>query len=95
MFTVSFIGTCVKRDSTSKLTSRSVGRSWIFCLDLLKSIELIMCDSNFPVKGCNVCARKRDKVYVGECMVLTIGLRRMFVYFRKYSLGRKVDRYKS
>ena len=27
MFNVSFIGTCVKRDSTSKLTSRSVGRS--------------------------------------------------------------------
>ena len=54
-----------------------------------------MCDSNFPLKGCNVCARKRDKVYVGECMVLTIGLRRMFglgTFDRKYSLGRKVDR---
>ena len=30
MFNVSFIGTCMKRGSTSKLTSRSVGRSRIF-----------------------------------------------------------------
>ena len=30
MFNVSFIGTCMKRGSTSKLTSRSVGRSLIF-----------------------------------------------------------------
>ena len=30
MINVSFIGTCVKRDSISKLTSKSVGRSQIF-----------------------------------------------------------------
>jgi len=30
MFNVSFIATCVKKDSTSKLTSRSVGRSRSF-----------------------------------------------------------------
>jgi len=25
----------------------------------MKSVELVMCDSNFPVRGCSVCARKR------------------------------------
>ena len=30
IFNVFFIGTCVNRDSTSKLTSRSVGRNRIF-----------------------------------------------------------------
>ena len=29
-------------------------------------------------RGCSVCAKKRDKLYVGECMALTIGLRGMF-----------------
>jgi len=45
IFNVSFIGTCVKRDSTSKFTSNSVGRRifWIFCM---KSDELVMCDSD-------------------------------------------------
>jgi len=47
MFNVSFIGTCVKRDSTSKLTSRSVGRSRIFWIFFIKSVELVMCDSIF------------------------------------------------
>ena len=28
----------------------------------MKSVELIICDSNFPVKGCSVCAKKRDKL---------------------------------
>ena len=58
MFNVSFIGTCVKRDAMLKLTNRSVRRSrtsWIFSI---KSIELIMCDSNFSVRGCSVCVRK-------------------------------------
>ena len=39
MFNVSFIGTCVKRDSTSKFTSRSVGRSWIFWIFCMKYVE--------------------------------------------------------
>ena len=71
MFNVSFIGICVKKDSTSKLTSRSVGRSRIFCI---KSVELVICDSDFPGRSCSVCARKRDKLYVGEWIVI-IGLR--------------------
>ena len=37
-----------------------------------------MCDSDFPVRGCSVCARKWDKLYIGECMALTFGLRGMF-----------------
>ena len=44
MFNVSFIGTCVKRDSTSKLTSRSVGRSrifWIFFIMLISRIPFL------------------------------------------------------
>ena len=85
MFNVSFIGTCVKRDSTSKLTSRSVRRRRIFLIIIgffcIKSVELVMCDSDFSVRNCSVCARKRDKLYVGECIALTIGLRGMFVYF--------------
>jgi len=37
-----------------------------------------------------VCARKRDKLYVGECMALTICLRRIFglcTFGNPYSLG--------
>ena len=37
-----------------------------------------MCDSDFSIKGYSVCARKRNKLYIGECMALTIGLRGMF-----------------
>jgi len=36
------------------------------------------------------CVRKRDKLYVGECMALTIGLRGMFdlcTFGSPYSLG--------
>ena len=75
MFIMFFIGTCVKRNSTSKLTSKSVGRSRIFWIFCMKSDELVMCDSDFLMKGCNVCARKRDKLYVGECMAVKIDLR--------------------
>ena len=57
MFNVSFIGTCVKRDSMLKLISRFVE------FRRTKSIELIMCDMDFPVRGCSVCIRKRDKLY--------------------------------
>jgi len=52
--------------STSKLTSRFVGRSRIFWIFCMKSVELVMYDSNFPVRGCSVCARKWDKLYVRE-----------------------------
>jgi len=78
MFNVYFIGTCLKRDSTSKLTSRSVGHSQIFWIFCMKSVELVTCDSDFPVRDYSVCARKRDKLYVGECMALTIGLKGMY-----------------
>jgi len=78
MFNVSFIGICVKRNSTSKYTSRSVGHIRIFWIFCMKFIELVMCDSDFSIKGCSVCARKRDKLYVRECMALIIGLRGMF-----------------
>ena len=50
MFNVSFIGTCVQRVSTLKLTSRSIGRSRIFWIFCMKSVELVMCDSDFPVR---------------------------------------------
>ena len=56
----------------------------------MKSVELVICDSDFPVRGCSVCARKRNKLYVGECMALTIGLREMFdlcTFDSPYSLG--------
>ena len=67
MFNVSFIGTCMKRDSTLKLTSRSVGCNRIFWIFCMKSVELVMCDSNFPVRDCSVCARKRDKLSGSVC----------------------------
>ena len=51
MFNVSFIGTWMKRDSTLKLTSKSVERNRIFWIFCMKSIELVMCDSDFPVEG--------------------------------------------
>jgi len=90
MFNVSFIGTCMKKDSMSKLTSRFVGRSRIFWIFCMKSVELVMCDSDFPVRSCSVCARKRNKLYVGECMALTIGLSEMFglcTFGSPYSFG--------
>ena len=42
------------------------------------------------MRGCSVCARKRDKLYVGECMALAIGLSRMFslcTFDSPFSLG--------
>lgn len=90
MLIVSFIGTCVNRDSTSKLTSRSVGCSRIFWILCMKSVELVMCDSVFPVRGCNVFARKRDRLNVGDFMALTIGLKgtlSLCIFGSPYSLG--------
>ena len=49
-----------------------------------------MCNSDFPVRGCSICARKRDKLYIGECIALTIGLKGMFdlcIFGSPYSLG--------
>ena len=57
MFNVSFIGACMKRDSPSKFTSRSVERSRIFWIFCTKSVELVMCDSDFPM---------REVVFVGS-----------------------------
>jgi len=50
MYNVSFIGTYVKRDSMSNLQAGLWDNRtfWIFCM---KSVELVMCDSDFPVKG--------------------------------------------
>jgi len=56
----------------------------------MKSVELVMCDSNFPVRGCSICARKRDKLYIGKCMALTISLSGLFslcTFGSPYSLG--------
>ena len=39
----------------SKFTSRSMGRSRIFWIFCMKSVELVMCDSDFPVRDCSVC----------------------------------------
>ena len=67
-----------------------MGRSRIFWIFFIKSVELVICDSDFPVRDCKVCARKRDKLYVGECMALTIGLRGMFglcTFGNPYSRG--------
>ena len=91
MFNVSFIGIYVKRDSTSKFTSRSVGRNRIFWTFYMKSIELVMW-FGFSSQG-SVWAWKRDKLYVGECIALTISLRGMFglcIFDSPYSLdGRR------
>ena len=89
MFNVSFIGTCMKKDSMSKLTSRFVGRSRIFWIFYMKSIKLVTCDSDFP-GYCSVYVRKQDKLYVGKCMALTIGLSEMFglcTFGSPYSFG--------
>ena len=56
----------LKRDSMSKFTSWFVERNRIFWIFCMKSVELVMCDSDFPVRGCSVRARKWDKLYVGE-----------------------------
>ena len=49
-----------------------------------------MCDSVFPVRGCSVFARKRDRLNVGDFMALTIGLRGtlgLCIFGSPYSLG--------
>ena len=51
------------------------------------SVELVMCDLNFPVRGCSICARKRDKLYIGKCMTLTISLSGLFSLCTFGSLG--------
>jgi len=38
----------------------------------MKSVELMMCVPDFPIRGFSSWARKRKKSYVGEFMVLTI-----------------------
>jgi len=56
----------------------------------LYEVELVDCDSDFLVRGCSVCTRKQDKLYVGECMSLTIDLRRVFglcTFDSPYNLG--------
>ena len=67
MFNVSFTGTCViilRRNLQASVRRNRI--FWIFCM---KSVELVVWfDEGFPVKGCSICARKRDKLYVGECM---------------------------
>jgi len=70
MFNVSFI----EKGFYSKFTSRFVKRNRIFWIFCMKSVESVMCDSDFPVRGCSIRARKWDKLYVGEYMALTIGL---------------------
>jgi len=73
-----FIGTCVKRDTTSKLRSTDFIqkmqkirlRPWdvvgFFCIFCMKSVELVICDSDFPGRSCSVCTRKQGKLYVGD-----------------------------
>ena len=51
-------------NSTAKLTSKSVECSRIFWIFCMKFVELVMCDSDFSVRSCSVCARKWDKLYV-------------------------------
>jgi len=41
------------------------------------------------VRSCSVCAKKRDKLYVGECMALIISLREMFGCGSPYRLGER------
>jgi len=59
-------------------------------LDLLYEVHWVgYACSNFPMRGCSVCARKRDK-YIEEYMELTISLRGMFglhTFGNPYSLG--------
>jgi len=89
---VSLIGTYVKRDSTLKLTSMSAGCNRIFWIFWLKSIELMMCVLDFTIRGFSSLARKRERLYVGEFMALTIGLRGLSglcIFGRPYSLGER------
>jgi len=62
---MSFIGTCVKRDSTSKLTSRSVGCR-IFCIFCMKSVKLVMYDSEFSVRSIVFMLRNRISCMSGS-----------------------------
>jgi len=40
----------------------------------MKSVELMMCVPDFPIRDFSFSARKRKRSYVGEFMALTIGL---------------------
>jgi len=60
----------VIRDRSSP--SPDCNRGWIFCIE---SVELVMCDSVYLMKGCSYWAKKREKLYVAKFKVLTIDLR--------------------
>jgi len=52
----------------------------------------MMCVPDFPIRGFNPSARKRERSYVGKFIALTIGLRRLSglcIFGRPYSLGGK------
>jgi len=56
----------------------------------MKSVELMMCVSDFLIIGFNSSARKRVRSYVGEFMALTNGLRGLSglcIFDRPYSFG--------
>jgi len=56
----------------------------------MKSVELMTCVPDFPIRGFSSSARKRERSYVGEFMALTIGLRELSglcIFGRPYSLG--------
>ena len=55
----------------------------------MKSVQLVMCDSDFPVRGYSVCVGKRDKLYVGECIIDLRGYLVCMTFGSPYSLSER------
>jgi len=52
----------------------------------MKSVELMMCVLDFPIRGFSSSVRKGERSY-GEFMALTIGLRGLCIFGKSYSLS--------
>jgi len=58
----------------------------------MKSVELMICVLDFPIRSFSSSARKRERSYVAEFMALTIDLRRLSglcIFGRPYGLSRR------
>lgn len=74
-WTAKSVGTRVKRETTSKEAKISPSaRVWVE-MNSAKSLEFFTCDSDMPTTGASRSARNLERLYVGDVMKETIGLR--------------------
>lgn len=86
----SFTGIFVNKDTTSKLTNKSVGSNCMVLKISRKCFEFFTYDAALSVYGCKILARNLANSCVGHPIELTIGLRGtpcLCTFGKPYSLG--------